>query len=201
MKQNTIEILEKKFIEKFNNTNFDFSDSIYINNYTKIIIKCKKCGTNLQVFPKEILKRGILCKNCLKIEKEISFINDAKRLHKNFYTYENVIFTTLKNKVNITCPIHGSFFQTPELHLKGHGCPKCNGVLKYNKEDFVALANKVHNNFYNYDKVNYFTSIDKVEIICPKHGSFFQRPDYHLRRSVDALFVMVDHYLIQIYSY
>lgn len=182
VKPNGIELLEKKFIEKFNNTKFDFSNAVYVNNYTKICIKCKKCGAVLNVFPKEILKRGIFCNTCDKKKKEKAFIESAKKLHNDFYTYENVHFTLSKEKVNITCPIHGSFYQTPEVHLLGHGCPICNGVLKYDKEDFIALANKIHNNYYNYSEVDYKGSTNKVKIICPKHGEFYQRADYHLRR-------------------
>ena len=28
-------------------------------------------------------------------------------------------------KVNIICPIHGSFEKAPKNHLAGQGCPKC----------------------------------------------------------------------------
>ena len=40
---------------------------------------------------------------------------------------------------------------------------------------------EIHGDKYIYDKVNYINSITKVEIICKIHGSFFQRPDSHLR--------------------
>jgi hypothetical protein len=32
------------------------------------------------------------------------------------------------------------------------------------------------------DNVNYINSIEKVEIICPSHGSFYLRPDAHIRK-------------------
>lgn len=48
-----------------------------------------------------------------------------------------------KVKVNIICPVHGSFFQTPNSHLNGHGCRKCmienNG---WTKTKFINHCNK-----------------------------------------------------------
>ena len=46
--------------------------------------------------------------------------------------------------------------------------------------DFIRNANGRHNNKYDYSKVNYINNKTNVEIICPKHGSFQQRPDNHI---------------------
>ena len=45
---------------------------------------------------------------------------------------------------------------------------------------FIEKANQVHNNIYDYSKVEYITTQDKVCIICPKHGEFLQTPYVHL---------------------
>lgn len=50
-----------------------------------------------------------------------------------------------------------------------------------NKEKFIIKANRVHNNFYIYENVDYKNSHTKVEIVCPIHGKFTQRPTNHLR--------------------
>jgi|GEM_PF-6465838 len=34
----------KRCIEKFGEDTFDFSETVYINNKTKVKVKCKKCG-------------------------------------------------------------------------------------------------------------------------------------------------------------
>ena len=34
----------RRCIEKFGNNIFDFSETVYINNKTKVKVKCKKCG-------------------------------------------------------------------------------------------------------------------------------------------------------------
>lgn len=50
----------------------------------------------------------------------------------------------------------------------------------YNTEKFIQKAIEKHGNFYDYSSVDYKGSREKVEIICPKHGSFWQRADAHL---------------------
>ena len=52
---------------------------------------------------------------------------------------------------------------------------------KYTTEDFIKQACKVHGNRYDYSKVNYTGSGNRVCIICPKHGEFWQTPHEHLR--------------------
>ena len=39
--------------------------------------------------------------------------------------YSNVKYIKAKVKVSIICPKHGEFWQTPDSHLRGNGCPKC----------------------------------------------------------------------------
>jgi len=50
-------------------------------------------------------------------------------------------------------------------------------------EEFIERANKIHNFKYDYSKTKYIRIKDKVEIYCPVHGAFFQRPDKHLTTS------------------
>ena len=52
--------------------------------------------------------------------------------------------------------------------------------MKYNTETFIDKARRVHNDKYNYSKVEYVNSKTKVCIICPKHGEFWQMPHDHL---------------------
>jgi hypothetical protein len=48
------------------------------------------------------------------------------------------------------------------------------GTRAEKAELILAKARKIHNNFYKYDKVLFINMNNKVEIICPKHGSFWQ---------------------------
>ena len=47
-------------------------------------------------------------------------------------------------------------------------------------ENFIEKANKIHNYRYNYSKVKYINNREKVCIICPEHGEFWQGPYKHL---------------------
>lgn len=52
---------------------------------------------------------------------------------------------------------------------------------KIQKEYFIQKAKKIHGNRYDYSKVEYKGSREKVCIICPEHGEFWQTPSVHLR--------------------
>ena len=49
------------------------------------------------------------------------------------------------------------------------------------KENFIERAKKIHNDKYDYSKVEYVNNSTKVCIICPEHGEFWQTPDSQLR--------------------
>ena len=49
-------------------------------------------------------------------------------------------------------------------------------------EEFINKAKLVHGDKYDYSLVNYITSKMSVKIICPIHGEFEQKPNYHLSK-------------------
>lgn len=53
-------------------------------------------------------------------------------------------------------------------------------MRKLSKESFVAKANNIFENKYDYSKVNYVNSSTLVDIICPIHGMFKKTPNHHL---------------------
>jgi hypothetical protein len=62
------------------------------------------------------------------------FIEEATKVHGGLYEYHKVNYVNGKTKICIVCPIHGDFWQLPDGHLKGHGCPYCSGnAKKWNK--------------------------------------------------------------------
>lgn len=109
------------------------------------------------------------------------FIEKSKIKHNNKYDYSKVNYINNHTKVCIICPIHGEFWQTPHDHKDGgYGCPKCAGNILYSTEEFVKKAESIHNNKYDYSKVEYKNAYTKVCIICPIHGEFWQTPHMHL---------------------
>ena len=53
-------------------------------------------------------------------------------------------------------------------------------MKKLTCKDFINKANLIHNNKYDYSKVEYVNNSTKVCIICPEHGEFWQTPRNHL---------------------
>ena len=51
---------------------------------------------------------------------------------------------------------------------------------KCTKAEFIEKCRKIHGDKYDYSKVVYVNNKTCVEIICPKHGTFWQRPDAHI---------------------
>jgi Zn finger protein HypA/HybF involved in hydrogenase expression len=49
------------------------------------------------------------------------------------------------------------------------------------KDDFIIKSIIEHGEKYDYSKVNYFTTKQKVEILCNEHGPFFQSPANHIK--------------------
>jgi len=114
-----------------------------------------------------------------KLTRE-EFIFRSNLKHGNKYIYDMVYYRSSSIKVKILCDIHGEFEQTPNSHLMGSGCPRCSGNNKSTKEEFIRKANFKHSNKYSYTNVEYVNSHTKVNIECPIHGFFSQKPSSHL---------------------
>ena len=108
------------------------------------------------------------------------FISKAKEKHNEKYCYSKAAYVNSKTKIIIICQTHGEFEQKPVDHLQGSGCQKCNRTKKLTLEEFVAKANEKHNFKYDYSKLKFKNVNSKIEIICPIHGSFFQKACAHL---------------------
>ena len=123
-------ILSKEgFIKKarlVHGNKYDYSKVEYVNNITKVCIICPEHGEVWQT-PNHHLS-GCGCHKCGG-EKQTStkekFIKKAKEIHGDKYDYSKVDYSNAHTKVCIICPNHGEFWQTPNNHLRGHGCPKC----------------------------------------------------------------------------
>ena len=125
------------------------------------------------------------------------FIKKANQLHNDKYDYSNVEYVNSRTKVTIICPEHGEFDQLPSSHLQGNGCPKCARVWtdahKRNlqkssrksrgmtTDEWIARAQSIHGDKYDYSKTEYVNQRTNVKIICPIHGEFEQKADSHIR--------------------
>lgn len=183
-----------EFIERANiihDFKYNYEKVKYFDSQTKVIIICNVHGEFIQLPNGHLQGRG--CKKCgrfttgthLRKSKD-DFIIEANNIHKNKYKYDLVKYVTCKIPVIIICPEHGKFEQTPSDHLSSRGCNECGKKQRalsqtFSKQDFINKANCVHNNKYNYSKVNYINSQTKIIIICEEHGEFLQKPNSHLQ--------------------
>ena len=192
MGKNNKKLTTDEFIERssqIHKNKFDYSKSVYNVSMKKLIIICPIHGEFLQTPSNHYHYGCIKCgieknSNSCRSNKEV-FIKKAKRIHGEKYNYDNIIYKNASTKIEIVCKLHGSFFQLPCGHLNGYGCAKC-APLERNQnkpkstEKFIEDAKKIHKKFYNYSLVDYKGAHIKIEIICPKHGSFHQKPLGHL---------------------
>lgn len=180
---------------------YDYSKVEYVNAQTKVCVICPIHGEFWVTPSNHLRERG--CPKCrsrkklvsnysvskpMKIKKHTNetFIERARKIHGDKYNYSKVEYINNKRKVCIICPIHGEFWVRADNFLNGQGCPKCGDLIKYEAkkttiEDWIEAANKLHNNKYDYSKVEYVNANTKVCIICPIHGEFWQKPSAHLQ--------------------
>lgn len=172
--------------KEMHGSKYDYSKVNYQCATSKVEIICSEHGSFLQTPSNH--KKGVGCPSCygnilLTNEK---IIEQFREIHGKSYDYSKVNYKGAKTKVEIICPDHGSFFQSPSSHKKGIGCKEC-GVLNSSKKRIKSLDNVIsafkqaHGNKYDYSKVNYIDNLSTVEIICLDHGSFFQSPKVHKR--------------------
>lgn len=114
-----------------------------------------------------------------------NFIDLAKSIHGDKYSYDRVVYVKNNEYVTITCKIHGDFTMKPMVHTGSKsGCKKCfserRHLIRAKGVDFyVNLAKQIHGDRYDYSKVKFNSCREKSEIVCKEHGSFHQTMDNH----------------------
>ena len=178
----------KEFINECTNIygkKYDYSKVEYVNAHTKVCIIDVITGEEIMITPTTLLTKGVR-----KKKKNITsedWIKMAKEVHGDKYDYSKTVYNGKKNKIIFKCPKHGFVEQLPNNHIK-YGCGLCGkeeGHLKRTKDKcvFIEECKKVHGDKYDYSKVDYVNGHEKVCIICPKHGEFWQSPEKHLYSS------------------
>lgn len=162
----------------------------YKNTEIKVSITCKLHGDFAQAPRHHMDGRG--CPKCAK-DKLFNkrrrpledFIAVSNALYGDIYDYSKTDYLNNYTKVIIGCPHHGDFTQTPAVHLRGNGCAKCSKIIagkdrRKTIDQFIAKANEVHGDRYNYSQSDYQTNNISIIIICETHGPFEQTPVCHL---------------------
>ena len=180
------------FIEKakeIHGNKYNYSLVNYIGSHDKVTIICKIHGEFEQTPNGHLISGG--CSKCGKINRDKinslttdEFMNRAIYIHSSKYCYSKVIYINNYTKVDIICPTHGNFKQTPNDHLKSHGCPRCR-----ESKGEIAIAK-----FLDKHKIKY-----EREYIFKKLGSLrfdFYLPDLNTCIEFDGIqhFVPINYW-------
>jgi len=142
-----------------NGDKYSYDKSVYVEAHTKLIVTCPDHGDFL-ITPNQH-RRGVGCYACGLLKRAKSrkstldkFTRKSVEVHGPKYDYSKVLYEEAKTPVEIVCKQHGSFFQTPNNHMRGQGCPSCqkNGyrpnlpgkfyVLKSNNLVKIGITNR-----------------------------------------------------------
>lgn len=163
---------------------YSYEKSVWAGSNSKICITCPEHGDFWQLPYAHLNGQG--CPKCAGIGlSQRDVIDRFRSVHGDKYDYSNVSFASMKSKVCITCPEHGDFWQTPQKHIAGQGCPKCSLESRGAKRTvgfdvFAERARSVHGDKYQYHPEGFKDQHTKARITCPKHGDFWQMPYDHL---------------------
>lgn len=182
---------------------FDYQGAHYVDAWTPLTIGCPVHGAFVQTPVAHLHGTIYGCPQCASDDASnrgrgprparpqdrlgtAAFRERAATVHAGKYDYSLVQYQTSKDKVSITCPVHGEFRQAASDHLSGKGCPKCrndsnSAAQRQPVESFVARARAVHGEKFDYSQVVYKTARLPVTIVCPVHGEFQQVPGHHLK--------------------
>ncbi len=169
-------ITTKEFIDKSKGVwgyKYDYSLVDYKGSHVDVLIKY-----NGEIFRQKPIQHllGYKCERDTIRNKE-DFLRKCIQRHGDKYDYSLVEYKGMDKKIKI---IFGGevFEQKASAHLYLGSCEKVK--KKKTTELFIREGNEIHNNLYNYSKVNYINNQTKVIIVCNIHGEFEQVPTSHL---------------------
>lgn len=171
---------------------YDYSKSIFKTTSEKLVVTCPKHG-DFEITPNHLFA-GQGCPKCRYIKSANSkrrsldeVIKLANEVHGNKYDYSQITgYKNDREKYPIVCPEHGVFYMNMNAHIKAkQGCPTCGRAKssiskRMTFENYVEIANKIHDNKYTYIRDGFVGTNGFVKIICPKHGLFIQDASNHI---------------------
>lgn len=132
---------------KVHGDKYKYNKDTYFTASKKTEIICPIHGKFWQTPIKHLM--GQECPECSKnkrAEKKTlgidRFIEKAKILHRDKYEYNEGVYVNYETKIKIICPIHGEFWQSPDSHLQGCGCPKCSHKTSKSEEEINDYINQ-----------------------------------------------------------
>ena len=191
MKKLTLEEFKDKVSNVWGDA-YSVISNTYEGSKKDMVFDCKKHGEFVRT-PNAFIDKKCGCPQCgpgSGGKNKLAPETVLAKLKLKFPTFEFPEFLEsykdTQCKIRVVCPTHGEFSIRPaSLRLAKGGCPSCNieegiAARTYTRENYIAKAISRHGARYDYSKLKYKNSREKVEIICPEHGSFFQDANIHL---------------------
>lgn|SRR5574344_1245565 len=177
-----------KFIDDLKHINPNINVlEVYVNSYTKILCKCKKCGHEWRVKPNNLLNsQGCPCCNATSLKTTEKFKLEMLDRHPEI----EVVGEYINNKTKIECKCklcNKTFFNSPTKMLSSSkkGCQECAilyGQLsrRKSKEQFVKELSDINSSVLALTP--YISIKEKITCKCKKCGEVWDTtPDYLLR--------------------
>lgn len=110
---------------------YDYSHVVMTGMHDPVYIICPEHGGFWQEPVSHL--QGCDCPQCAykeisrkKTKSQEQFIEDARKVHGDRYDYSETVYVNALKKVAIRCKRHDRiFWQKPNAHLNGNGCPIC----------------------------------------------------------------------------
>lgn len=133
------------FIEELHGINPDIE---VIGRYTykknRILVRCRVCGHEWEPIAQSLI-RGSGCPRCAGVLK-LTEAEFKDRLEESNPSLEYVSgYKGNSKRVNVRCTACGHEWSPfASSLLRGHGCPKCAGVLRRTQDQFVREVSEKH---------------------------------------------------------
>jgi predicted RNA-binding Zn-ribbon protein involved in translation (DUF1610 family) len=108
------------------------------------------------------------------------FVEDANVKFRGRFDYSEVEYVAQKVAIDIICPIHGRFTQTPTKHLNAKfGCPKC-GVTARSEKRLDDGRERFLQSFSErfaetLELIGEYVSVkDRIQLRCKLHGAAYE---------------------------
>lgn len=160
----------------------------------KMQVICKNCGSKRLITKKSFLRNerdGIeKCKNCYNDQDYKTKISIKSNIAWSSESLKNEVRNSSRNWANnnkeILSERSKDLWNNKDYRFNQITKQKITKLknkderLKIIKNNFILKSNVVHNNKYDYSKIDYIDAHTKIKIICPIHGEFEQRPTLHI---------------------
>lgn len=167
---------QNKVIQDFINIHgdkYDYSKVYYTSKKDYVDVYCPKHNFLFPITPEKHIHRKQGCKYCgieSQSQKQMfsleELLQQFREVHGDKYNYDNVVYKGIHELVEIICPIHGSFPQTPNSHKRGNGCKECRTDSL--RDTLDTMLDKLPEEFklYDYSRAVYIDSVTDITVTC-----------------------------------